>query len=224
MNDERISEVEQELIKVREQIDKIAKTKNHSSPARYWQLWVQEKQLEREIAKLSNKPYAVPYDIGCVPEAGVSGAVAIQTEYRTTLLFNAMPPDIPWNDSDTNETYRERRFHSFGPEGLGRAVVSFQRCIKSTFGHPNDEAIEGHPLYHSGLEAYAIFEVLNSDWICEIDRQNRISFPNTSYADLRHFIFTFHDSSFECVAANLTVQFCRDGSVQKKLLEAALEE
>jgi hypothetical protein len=30
--------------------------------------------------------------------------------------------------------------------------------------------------------------------------QNRICFPRTTDSDRRHFIFTFHDSTFECVA------------------------
>jgi hypothetical protein len=45
--------------------------------------------------------------------------------------------------------------------------------------------------------------------------QNRHSFPATSddYAG-RHFIFTFHDSTFECLANELAVELSRDPYAQ----------
>lgn len=142
---------------------------------------------------LAKTDQVIELKLDCVPEASVSGALLLQTEYSTYLTFNAMR-------EQTDEQYVD----------VGHAVVEFFRCIRTQFGHPNDEALPGHPLYVDGLDqfAYGIFEVLNSSWIREIERQNRVHFPNaTDWAvGLRHFIFTFHDSTFECVAQDFKLE------------------
>ncbi|MBL8901513.1 MAG: hypothetical protein JNM84_28050 [Planctomycetes bacterium] len=82
------------------------------------------------------------------------------------------------------------------------AIVRFRRPVASTFGPPNDEAIQGHPLAARGLEPYDAFEVLDSSWVRELERRNSVH-PHHDprrYDRLRHFVLTFHDSTFECVA------------------------
>jgi hypothetical protein len=81
-----------------------------------------------------------------------------------------------------------------------RGVFRFQRCLQTRFGYPNDEALGGHPLYARGLRHYALFEVLDSPWLSDLVRQNRVVFPNDTswpYRPYRHFVVTFHDSTFE---------------------------
>ena len=75
----------------------------------------------------------------------------------------------------------------------------------ATYGYPNDEALAGHPLYLSGLRHYGVFEVLEPSWRQRVIDQNLISFPRTppQYTTLRHFVITFHDSTFECLAQDL---------------------
>ena len=75
------------------------------------------------------------------------------------------------------------------------------------FGYPNDEALSGHPLYSKGLGFYGTFEVIGSSWARNVVAQNRVVFPSTSddYAG-RHFIVTFHDSMFECLAHKLEAE------------------
>ena len=118
----------------------------------------------------------IEVNLGFQPEAAVSGAALVQSEYSAVLMFNT-----------TN----------------GRAVVSLEACSVTKFGYPNDEALAGHPLYHRGLSGYGVFEVLNSEWIDLTVRQNQVSFPATRRGSGRHFIFTFHDSTFECIAGGL---------------------
>jgi hypothetical protein len=71
------------------------------------------------------------------------------------------------------------------------------------FGYPNDEALSGHPLYSKGLDAYGVCEVISSSWVKTLTEQNRVAFPDTPDSTLRHFIITFHDSTFECIAREL---------------------
>lgn len=140
------------------------------------------------------KDKVVRLDLGVSPEAGVSGALLLQNEYAAYLTFNAMRPR-------SDGMYEE----------AGIAIVEFIRCSTTKFGYPNDEAIGGHPLSSKGLEAYDIFEVLNSSWIIEQEKQNRISFPDRTHMSWkRHFIFTFHDSTFECLAQDIKLTISED--------------
>ena len=88
------------------------------------------------------------------------------------------------------------------------AVVRFNRPQAHFFGPPNDEAIDGHPLYTKGLEAYACYRVVNSSWIRTLERMNSVHPMHKAerYDRLSHYIFTFHDSTFECVADSFQVR------------------
>jgi len=82
------------------------------------------------------------------------------------------------------------------------AVVHFPLCSVFTFGSPNDEALPGHPLYRHGLEFYSVHRVENSSWIALLERRNSVHRSHDRkrfLEDLSHFVFTFHDSTLECV-------------------------
>lgn len=135
----------------------------------------------------------VELDLGVLPEAAVSGAVCLQTEVGTFLTFNAMRP-----------TDRISPYGMPFVEGAGTAVVEFKRCLVSRFGYPNDEARWGIPQY-KGV-SYGIYEVKDSTWIKEVVRMNRHRFPETTDQFVcRHFLFAFHDDTFECLADDLTL-------------------
>lgn len=142
-------------------------------------------------------------DIGVLPEAAVSGAVVYQTEYASWLVFNAMKRDANGQLEDA-----------------GRAVVELVRCSVSKFGYPNDEALPGHPLYKNGLDGggYGVYEVLNPTWAKEVTKQNRVCFPKKPDSKQRHFLFTFHDSTFECLADDLRV------TIRQEPFRAIIEE
>ena len=87
-------------------------------------------------------------------------------------------------------------------DGGGTAVVQFESALAVHIGSPNDEALHGHPLWTTGLQHYAFQEVMGSDWAAELERRNRCHpmHDASRYRSLRHFILTFHDVTFECVA------------------------
>jgi hypothetical protein len=71
-------------------------------------------------------------------------------------------------------------------EGVG--TMRFDGCMASTFGPPGED---GHALEGSGWEAYSPLRVVNSPW------------PDRLFADpagLSHFLLSFHDRTFECLA------------------------
>jgi hypothetical protein len=82
------------------------------------------------------------------------------------------------------------------------AVIHFPLCSIFTFGAPNDEVLAGHPLYSKGLKFYSIHRVENSSWIAALERRNAVHSRHDRQRfleDKKHFIFTFHDSTLECV-------------------------
>jgi len=82
------------------------------------------------------------------------------------------------------------------------AVIHFPLCTIFTFGSPNDEALPGHPLYGRGLEYYSAHLVENSSWIALLERRNSVHLHHHRerfLEDKKHYIFTFHDSTLECV-------------------------
>lgn len=85
-----------------------------------------------------------------------------------------------------------------------RKSIQFTHCTIATFGYPNDEALAGHRLYSKGLGFYGCFEIVDSEWIEELKRNNKVSFPHVEGMLLaKHFVFTFSDSTFECIARDI---------------------
>lgn len=81
------------------------------------------------------------------------------------------------------------------------AVIRFASCRYFAFGAPNDEALGGHPLAAAGLKYYSVHEIHGSALIRQLERQNS-AHPKHSpdlFRDLRHLVFTFQDSTLECV-------------------------
>jgi len=128
----------------------------------------------------SAAPLTVDVAFDIKPEAGVPFPVLFQTEDETVLVYR----------------------------GYGVVVAHFEGCIITRFGYPNDEALGGHPLYESGLQHYGVFEVYGSSWPSELEARNRRVFPDSHSFDYRHFIFTFHDSTFECLATGIRFESC----------------
>jgi hypothetical protein len=128
-------------------------------------------------------------DLGFLPNAGAPMPTLLSRENGATVIaFFGQP---------TN-----------GTSDQVPVVIEVTRCLVATFGYPSDEALPGHPLYAAGLRHYAVFEVIDSSWKERIIKQNRHSFSNTppQYATLRHFVVTFHDSTFECLAQDINAR------------------
>jgi hypothetical protein len=93
-------------------------------------------------------------------------------------------------------------WYVIGPDAEEIALVQFSRPYAHYLGSPNDEASDGHPLYARGLYSYGTYEIIGSSWIRLLEHRNRVhpSHKPEHFEGLRHFVFTFHDETFECVA------------------------
>jgi hypothetical protein len=151
--------------------------------------WGKRVALGNPDADHSHVDTLVALDVPFAPEAAVSGPRVLQTDEVLLLGFNAVDP------STTPQRH------------IGRVLLGFTRALASRFGYPNDEALQGHPLWRGGLRHYGCFEVLDSTWKATLEHQNMIAFPAWGgWPWARHFIFTFHDSTFECLADGFSVR------------------
>ena len=89
-------------------------------------------------------------------------------------------------------------------------IVTFERCMQSVFGYPNDEAYRHDPRGAAGdRPGYGFFEVLDSAWPGRLTAYNRHAFPGRTpshYAALRHYFIGCHDASGEFLAQGMRIE------------------
>ena len=140
-----------------------------------------------------------------VPQSDVGAPLptVFADDYRLFLEYLVSDPDP---DPDWDGTY----VNLVGNDTNGTvALIRFQSPYIHIMGAPNEEAIAGHPLSDRGLEAFAAFEVKNSSWIRTLEKANSVHRYHDKKRFLngkRHFIFVFHDSTFECIAKGFEVR------------------
>jgi hypothetical protein len=100
------------------------------------------------------------------------------------------------------------------------ALVRFNHCCVHMFGPPNDEAFAGHPLASRGLRPYGVFQIENSSWIRRLERMNSVHSQHNPerFWKLRHLIFAFHDSTFECICDGFDIRLTQ-GPIFSKTTE-----
>lgn len=155
---------------------------------------------EREVARIAGDEYAVEMDFELAWDTGAPLPHLLANGHTTYLLFYLASSDADWDGTwvrivDPNATEAE-------PLG----VVEFRHVNSVKLGGPNDEAIHGHPLDGKGLRAYAAHQVFNSRWIAEAERINSVHPHHRSgwHERLNHYVFCFHDETFECLAEGFT--------------------
>ncbi len=90
----------------------------------------------------------------------------------------------------------------------GVFVLKFINCLKQTFGMPGDETLRGYRYYALGMRPYSFYELNGSDWIEELRSIDRAHprFNPDKWTHYKHYIITFHDSMFECVAQGFEIR------------------
>jgi hypothetical protein len=141
--------------------------------------------LERRLAAAKGDEYAEPMQFPLQWDVGAPMPHLMVNDYRAFLAFH---------------------LKSSGDEHL--ALVQFEQCASAKLGTPNDEVHNGHPLEGKGLEAYTAQRVVNSRWLKELESINSVhdGYRPESWQARHHYVFWFHDSTFECVAGSYTVE------------------
>ena len=167
---------------------------------------------------LKSKMYSVDgrdrvVELEGVPQSSVGAPlpIVLSDEHNVLLAYIVQNTPSDWDG-------RSVRIVDPSTAGEPLALVEFARCWSFTFGAPNDEAFEGHPLHSRGLHPYGAFEVQHSSWIRQLEKMNSVHPYHDSkrFERLKHFVFAFHDSTFECVADSFTVSE-HEGSLEQLL-------
>ena len=151
-----------------------------------------------------------------VPQSDVGAPlpVVLSNEHRVLLAYRVRERDDEWDGSYV-------RIVDYDSPEEPIAIVNFGHCHSFIFGAPNDETFNGHPLYEKGLHPYGVFEVGSSSWLKTMERRNSVHEdhdPNRFHGRYKHFVFAFHDSTFECLAEGFEVQVGK-GSIESILSE-----
>jgi len=140
-----------------------------------------------------------------VPKSSVGAPLPIILSDEGKTLLAYLKSDVP--DDWDGSSVRIVDHRSEGPI----VMVEFKAVYALMFGPPNDEAFSGHPLYERGLQPYAAFEIVNSSWIRSLEKMNSVHpyHRPEEFEKRRHFVFAFHDSTFECVTDGFEVSEMR---------------
>jgi hypothetical protein len=129
--------------------------------------------------------------------------------------FRAPNPDAPYPSVRAAQrwlalTYSVADLTDEETQGL-HSVVKFEGVQAHSFRAASRDTLSSHPLRDRGLVSDSVQEVLDSSWIREWTRERAgdpSQGPDHSPA-LRHVIFTFRHSIFECLCTEWTDQVMR---------------
>jgi hypothetical protein len=153
-----------------------------------------------------------------IPQSSIGAPIPVvfSDEFVTVVAFYLEDISDDWDGTSVRIVSKET-------EGEPLALVKFSICYASMFGPPNDEAFGGHPLSKLGLEPYGAFLIENSSWIRGLEQMNSVHpcHRPERFRALKHYVLSFHDSTFECVADDYTVELHE--SSLKKILPRMIE-
>ncbi len=127
------------------------------------------------------------------------GDITIRTDGRSVkILFNR-----------SLENVKEKEFTR--EENL-LGLIQFENVFIQKFGYPNDEGLHQHNYYKNGLSFYHSHLVEESDWIKERnDKRSVNKVTGQNYLDgYSHYILTFQENTFECIAKKYTLRYYND--------------
>lgn len=143
------------------------------------------------------------------PDAGAPLPLVLSDEHTLLLAYIAHEPDPAWDGSYVSVVSDST------PAGI--VIVKFRGYCAHMFGPPDEETVAGHPLAKRGLFPYSVFEVSNSSWLRRLERMNSVHRSHDAarfLAGKRHLVFTFHDSTFECIVRDVVAEGFR-GSMRE---------
>ena len=204
--------MEQCLLEIEKKIVELSKTRTMGQE--YFDLLSKRRILQRNFSLEKGEETAVLIEWKYPWDTGAPIPHVISNGHRVFLVYYVI--DI---DPNLDETYMNVHDPSSDKEKL-IALVEFNSVVNHKFGCPNDEVLHGHPLYEHGLEAYTAHEIINSKWIAEQEQINAVHsyYDPRRWKALKHFMLTFHDEVFECIAEGYKAEVIK-GRFKDVLLE-----
>ena len=171
-------------------------------------------EAQRSAAAAIGAPYAVPFDLGIRWDVGAPLPFLI-AGFKTFVAFY-LPVDFDFDG--TNPIVRQ-------PTDEARiGIVEFVDATAARMGPPDDETLAGHALWGHGLQYYDAHVVENSSWLHELLDTTRVhgGSHDSLHGDLKHYLFTFHDESLDCIATDHRVRV-ETGSLRDVVQHLAAE-
>jgi hypothetical protein len=140
-----------------------------------------------ELIKLSDK---ISID------GGAPSPTIISNDTELNLLFYS-------SDEQSGESLEERNF----VYDRGIFALKFNFYLVYKFGVPGNETIMGHPYHRLGIQPYSCYLLKESEWIRELMRIDSVHpyHDKEKFKSYNHYVFTFHDNMFECIAKNFQI-------------------
>src|SRR5262245_7316578 len=163
--------------------------------------------------EVDDKDEVIELETAPQSSVGAPNPIVLAGEHDVFLAYCAQDKSDGWDGTSV-------RIVGTDTEGEQVAVVSFRRCSAHMFGPPNDEAFDGHPLADRGLRPYGVFEIKGSSWVRKLERMNSVHPNHDKHRFMKgrkHFVFSFHDTTFECVAEGFAIEVST-GSVKGVIL------
>jgi hypothetical protein len=159
-------------------------------------------ECERKVAAERGDEYAESISFPMRWNAGAPSPHLLVNGRNTYLLFD-MPDTLL--ESDMGEQV---------------GLVIFNQCISAKFGSLNEEVLSGHPLFGKGLDSSSVQIIRNSRWLDEVERVNKAhpQYNPSKWRTLNHYIFWFHDETYECLASSFDVEI-----IAKRMQDAIKE-
>jgi hypothetical protein len=173
-------------------------------------------ELERSTAAELGLPYAERVDLGVNWDTDTPMPVLL-SGLRTFVAFYLRSRDSRFDQHDP--------VGQDPPTDHGIGIVEFKQVTSVKIGSLKDEVLRGHPLWGSGLEHCRAHEVRNSRWIIELMNVNRMHqrFDESRWSGARHYVLTFHDETFECVARRTVTRIASDVTMQEVITRLSRE-
>lgn len=136
-------------------------------------------------------------ELADIPECdfGAPCPMLAACEGRLSLVYLLTDPDAEREEDAP-------RLVDHDTADLPAAAIRFVRPHAHTAGPPGEETLAAHPLAMAGLYPCGAFEVRRSGWIGSL-RRIAVAHDGRSadrFRRLRHFIFTFRDTTVEVAA------------------------
>jgi hypothetical protein len=213
-----VERLERELAEVRERMDAaLRKRRTKRADQAFAVAHDQELALERELAAARGEAYAVPFELGVRWSGGAPLPHLLSSGRRSFVAFYLEEWDPDWDGTYVRIVDPSEE----SEQSLARA--EFTGAVAVKLGPPNDEALDGHPLYERGLSGYGAYVVEKSRWLQELIAINRghERFDPQSWQDKRHFLLVFNDETVEAIARGIEVEPVRTS--MRALLNETIE-
>jgi hypothetical protein len=157
---------------------------------------------ERQLAAARHQAWAERLDLDVSWDSGAPLPHLLSNGSTAVLICRAAVVDPEWDGTYATVVSPGDRTPADMLE------FTFSRCHAARIGGPNDEALNGHPLYGKGLAVYQPHLVHNSEWIRKQEAINSVHPMHKAgwHERLNHYFFVFHDEVFEALAQSVSVR------------------